>query len=133
MVSVGICMESEEVIKIHSELCRIPPNEQNPPPLLSSEILIKEHMYCGSAEVKPPKQRLAPLSFFTPGLTISGEDRTSMAPQCLTSDPRRLMYVCACRLSPAGGGAVPRPASDAGHHQDPGRVLHPARPGPPGE
>lgn len=36
-----------------------------------NEMLMKEHMYCGSVEVKPPKQRLAPLSFFTPGMTIS--------------------------------------------------------------
>ncbi|CAG04088.1 unnamed protein product, partial [Tetraodon nigroviridis] len=36
-----------------------------------NEMLKKEHMYCGSVEVKPPKQRLAPRSFFTSGLTIS--------------------------------------------------------------
>lgn len=37
---------------------------------------MKEHMYCGSVEAKPPKQNLTPQSLFTPGLTISGEERS---------------------------------------------------------
>lgn len=54
-------------------------------------------MYCGSGEVRPPKQRLVPRSFFTPGLTISGQERpqrTTPACLCRSRPQHKLPFVC---------------------------------------
>lgn len=65
--------------------------EIDPPP--SSELLMKDHMYCGTTE--PPKLRPVPLNFFTPPL-ISGEEPSQRSTQTPNTAPRPRRHVCVC-------------------------------------
>lgn len=65
-------------------------------PPSSSEMLLKEHMYCGSSALTLPKQHPAPPAFFRPGLASAGERGEKHVAATPRPPSRAAFCVCVC-------------------------------------